>query len=60
MYDDLLQNMLQELPYLRIKRPDLLVHIRISFPKMLERIKNVAVLMNKLKQIQRCMITIKC
>lgn len=45
---------------LRIKRPDLLVHIRISFPKMLERIKNVAVLMNKLRQIQRCMITIKC
>ncbi|UYY07782.1 deoxynucleoside kinase [Enterococcus faecalis] len=40
VYDDLLQNMLQELPYLaHKKRPDLLVHIRISFPKMLERIK---------------------
>ena len=39
-YDDLLQNMLQELPYAaHKKRPDLLVHIRISFPKMLERIK---------------------
>ena len=60
MYDDLLQNMLKNCLMLRIKRPDLLVHIRISFPKMLERIKNVAVLMNKLRQIQRCMITIKC
>ncbi len=40
VYDDLLQNMLQELPYAaQKKRPDLLVHIRISFPKMLERIK---------------------
>jgi len=40
VYDDLLQNMLQELPYAaHKKRPDLLVHIRISFPKMLERIK---------------------
>lgn len=40
VYDDLLQNMLQELPYAaHKKRPDLLVHIRISFPEMLERIK---------------------
>lgn len=40
VYDDLLQNMLQELPYAaHKKRPDLLVHIRISFPKMLKRIK---------------------
>ena len=40
VYDDLLQNMLQELPYAaHKKRPDLLVQIRISFPKMLERIK---------------------
>lgn len=40
VYDDLLQNMLQELPYAaHKKRPDLLVHICISFPKMLERIK---------------------
>ena len=40
VYDDLLQNMLQELPYAaHKKRLDLLVHIRISFPKMLERIK---------------------
>ena len=40
VYDDLLQNMLQELPYAaHKKRPDLLVHIRISFPKMLERSK---------------------
>ncbi|WP_261998384.1 deoxynucleoside kinase [Enterococcus faecalis] len=40
VYDDLLKNMLQELPYAaHKKRPDLLVHIRISFPKMLERIK---------------------
>ncbi|WP_417638407.1 deoxynucleoside kinase [Enterococcus faecalis] len=43
VYDDLLQNMLQELPYAaHKKRPDLLVHIRISFPKMLERIKKRA------------------
>ncbi len=34
VYDDLLQNMLQELPYAaHKKRPDLLVHIRISFPQ---------------------------
>ena len=40
VYDDLLQNMLQELPYAaHKKRPDLLVHIHISFPKLLERIK---------------------
>ena len=40
VYDDLLQNMLQELPYAaHKKRPVLLVNIRISFPKMLERIK---------------------
>ena len=40
VYDDLLQNMLQELPYAaHKKRPDLLVNFRISFPKLLERIK---------------------
>ena len=40
VYDDLLANMLQELPYAaHKKRPDLLVHIKISFPKMLERIQ---------------------
>ncbi|MGK0551236.1 deoxynucleoside kinase [Enterococcus faecalis] len=40
VYDDLLANMLQELPYAaHKKRPDLLVHVKISFPKMLERIK---------------------
>lgn len=40
VYDSLLENMLQELPYAaQKKRPDLLVHIKISFPKMLERIK---------------------
>ncbi|GGC76576.1 deoxynucleoside kinase [Enterococcus wangshanyuanii] len=40
VYDSLLENMLQELPYAaHKKRPDLLVHIKVSFPKMLERIK---------------------
>ncbi|WP_438758631.1 deoxynucleoside kinase [Enterococcus sp. AZ126] len=40
VYDSLLENMLQELPYAaNKKRPDLLVHIKISFPKMLERIQ---------------------
>jgi len=40
VYDSLLENMLQELPYAtQKKRPDLLVHIKISFPKMLERIQ---------------------
>lgn len=40
VYDSLLENMLQELPYAaHKKRPDLLVHIKVSFPKMLERIQ---------------------
>ncbi|EOH99276.1 deoxynucleoside kinase [Enterococcus haemoperoxidus ATCC BAA-382] len=40
VYDSLLENMLQELPFAaNKKRPDLLVHIKISFPKMLERIQ---------------------
>nr|OTP54123.1 deoxynucleoside kinase [Enterococcus termitis] len=40
VYDSLLENMLQELPFAaHKKRPDLLVHIKISFPKMLERIQ---------------------
>jgi deoxyadenosine/deoxycytidine kinase len=40
VYDNLLQNMMEELPYAaHKKRPDLLVHIRVSFEKMLERIK---------------------
>lgn len=40
VYDSLLENMLEELPYAaHKKRPDLLVHIKISFPKMLERIQ---------------------
>lgn len=40
VYDDLLANMMQELPYAaHKKRPDLLVHIKVSFPTMLARIK---------------------
>ncbi len=40
VYDELLANMLEELPYASHKKhPDLLVHIRVSFPTMLERIK---------------------
>lgn len=39
VYDDLLANMLEELPYASHKKhPDLLVHIRVSFETMLERI----------------------
>lgn len=39
VYDDLLANMLKELPYAAHKKhPDLLVHIRVSFETMLERI----------------------
>ena len=39
VYDDLLANMLEELPYAAYKKhPDLLVHIRVSFETMLERI----------------------
>lgn len=39
VYDELLKNMLEELPHAAHKKhPDLLVHIRVSFPTMLERI----------------------
>lgn len=40
VYDDLLQNMMEELPYAaHKKRPDLLVHIKVSFETMLSRIE---------------------
>lgn len=40
VYDELLANMLEELPYAAQKKhPDLLVHIRVSFETMLERIE---------------------
>ncbi|WP_368739917.1 deoxynucleoside kinase [Enterococcus casseliflavus] len=40
VYDELLANMLEELPYAAHKKhPDLLVHIRVSFETMLERIE---------------------
>ena len=40
VYDDLLNNMLEEIDSLSFKkRPDLLIHIKVSFDKMLERIK---------------------
>ncbi|MFD1484753.1 deoxynucleoside kinase [Lacticaseibacillus baoqingensis] len=40
VYDDLLANMMEELPFAaHKKRPDLLVHIRVSFETMLDRIK---------------------
>ncbi|WP_179394664.1 deoxynucleoside kinase [Lacticaseibacillus absianus] len=40
VYDALLANMMQELPYAAYKkRPDLLVHIRVSFETMLSRIQ---------------------
>lgn len=39
VYDQLLENMLEELPYAAQKKhPDLLVHIRVSFETMLQRI----------------------
>lgn len=40
VYDELLENMMEELPYAAHKKyPDLLVHIRVSFETMLERIE---------------------
>ncbi|MFR3362327.1 MAG: deoxynucleoside kinase [Enterococcus canintestini] len=40
VYDELLANMMQELPYAAQKKhPDLLVHIKVSFETMLARIK---------------------
>lgn len=40
VYDELLDNMMEELPYAAEKKhPDLLVHIKVSFDTMLERIK---------------------
>ena len=40
VYDDLLNNMLEEIDSLSFKKkPDLLIHVKVSFEKMLERIK---------------------
>jgi deoxyadenosine/deoxycytidine kinase len=40
VYHDLLNNMLEEIDSLSFKkRPDLLIHVKVSFDKMLERIK---------------------
>ncbi len=40
VYDDLLKNMLEEINSLSFKkRTDLLIHVKVSFDKMLERIK---------------------
>ncbi|MGX7024382.1 deoxynucleoside kinase [Vagococcus hydrophili] len=40
VYDELLQNMMEELPYAAHKKqPDLLVHIKVSFETMLKRIE---------------------
>jgi deoxyadenosine/deoxycytidine kinase len=40
VYDELLANMMEELPYAaKKKHPDLLVHIKVSFETMLERIQ---------------------
>ncbi|GCF93818.1 deoxyadenosine kinase [Enterococcus florum] len=39
VYDELLANMMEELPYAANKKhPDLLIHIRVSFETMLDRI----------------------
>ncbi len=41
VYDDLLANMMEELPYASAKKaPDLLVYIRVSYETMLKRIKH--------------------
>lgn len=45
-YDSLLDTMLNELDDVAPKRPDLMVHIKVSLDTMLERIKNVGVTMN--------------
>ncbi|MBO1307857.1 deoxynucleoside kinase [Enterococcus sp. 669A] len=40
VYDELLDNMMEELPYAAHKKhPDLLVHIKVSFETMLDRIE---------------------
>lgn len=40
VYDALLENMMQELPFAaHKKRPDLLIHVRVSFETMLSRIQ---------------------
>ncbi|MEG0255467.1 MAG: deoxynucleoside kinase [Vagococcus sp.] len=40
VYDELLQNMMEELPFAAQKKhPDLLVHIKVSFETMLKRIE---------------------
>lgn len=40
VYDELFQNMMEELPYAAYKKhPDLLVHIKVSFETMLSRIQ---------------------
>ena len=40
VYDELLANMMQELPFAaHKKRPDLLIHVRVSFETMLSRIQ---------------------
>ena len=40
VYDELLKNMMEELPYAAHKKhPDLLVHIKVSFTTMLKRIQ---------------------
>lgn len=39
IYDSLVENMLEELQDTKKKAPDLLIHIEVSFDKMLERIK---------------------
>lgn len=39
VYDELLENMLEEMKYAtHKKRPDLMIHVKVSFEKMLERI----------------------
>lgn len=60
VYDDLLNNMLEEIDSLSFKkRPDLLIHVKVSFDKMLERIKKEDVNLNNWNTIQVYMTTIK-
>lgn len=52
LYNELLDNMMEELDGMPKKHPDLLIHINVSYETMIKRIKNVAVHMNRSTKIQ--------
>ena len=60
VYDALLENMLEEINTLTFKkRPDLLIHVSVSFEKMLERIQKEDANLNNWNTIVHCMAIIK-